>query len=59
MLMAEINQYSILNPHVNVAHLSGTTEPLQNFTDFVNPFPKIIFTHGPEEMYWNWSTLLY
>jgi len=49
--MAEINQYSILNPHVNVAHLSGTTEPLQNFIDSVNPFPKIIFAHGPEEMY--------
>ena len=48
--MAEINQYSVLNPHINVAHLSGTTDPVQNFTDFVNSFPKIIFAHGPEEV---------
>jgi len=49
--MAERNQYSILYPHINVAHLSGTTDPVQNFADSVNSFPKIIFAHGPEEMY--------
>jgi hypothetical protein len=49
--MAEINQYLILNPHISVVHLSGTTDPVQNFTDSVNSFLKIIFARGPEEMY--------
>jgi hypothetical protein len=49
--MAEINQYSILNPHITVVLLSGTTDTVQNFSESVNSFPKTIFAHGPEEMY--------
>jgi hypothetical protein len=49
--MAKINQYSILNPHINVTHLPGATDPVQNLNDSMNPFPKIMLARGPEEMY--------
>jgi hypothetical protein len=44
--MAEINRYSVLTPHIGVAHLSGTTNPVHNFTNSVNPFLKIFLAHG-------------
>lgn len=51
LLMAEINQYSILNPHVYVAHLSGMTTSTK-FYWFCESLPQNYLRS------WTWRNVL-